>query len=135
MRVVPFRVMHLYSSKSMKTHRRRSRASSILFQVRIATAGMLLILAAATFSVAVLGAGKGGSGATQRNANADAFDQGPTVDTSSVIVQLKGDPLSTYRATKPAPGKKIDFNGNTVKSYRAQLSALRNDFKKWLQAN
>jgi minor extracellular serine protease Vpr len=119
----------------MKTPRRLSRASSILFQVRIATAGMLLILAAATFSVAVLGAGRGGSGATQPNVNADAFNQVPTVDSSSVIVQLRGDPLSTYRATKPAPGRKIDFNSNTVRSYRAQLSRLRNDFKRWLQAN
>jgi subtilisin family serine protease len=96
---------------------------------------MLLILAAATFSVALLGAGRDGSGTTRPNANADAFNQGLTVDASSVIVQLKGDPLSTYRVTKPAPGKKIDFNSNTVKSYRAQLSALRNDFKRWLQAN
>jgi subtilisin family serine protease len=96
---------------------------------------MLLILAAATFSVALLGAGRDGSGTTRPNANADAFNQGLTVDASSAIVQLKGDPLSTYRVTKPAPGKKIDFNSNTVKSYRAQLSALRNDFKRWLQAN
>ena len=57
------------------------------------------------------------------------------VDTGSAIVQLKGDPLSTYVKTKPAPGKKIDFSSNTVKSYRAQLNALRNDFKKWLHAN
>jgi minor extracellular serine protease Vpr len=125
--------VHPYSSKSMKTPRRLSRASSILFQVRIATAGMLFILGAATFSVAVLGAAGGGSGTTQPNANADSFTKGPTVDTSSVIVQLKGDPLSTYVKTKPAPGKKIDFNSTSVKSYRAQLSALRNDFKKWLQ--
>jgi minor extracellular serine protease Vpr len=58
-----------------------------------------------------------------------------TVDTSSVIVQLKGDPLSTDVQTKPPQGKKIDFNNTTVKSYRAQLSALRNDFKQWLQTN
>jgi subtilisin family serine protease len=43
--------------------------------------------------------------------------------------------LSTYAATKPAPGKKIDFNSNTVKSYRAQLAAGVNAFKSWLQAN
>jgi minor extracellular serine protease Vpr len=59
----------------------------------------------------------------------------PAVDTSSAIVQLNGDPLSTYVKTKPAPGKKIDFSSNTTKSYRAQLSALRNDFKQWLRAN
>ena len=59
----------------------------------------------------------------------------PTVDTAYALVQLNGDPLSTYVKTKPAPGKKIDFNNSTSKSYRAQLSALRNDFKQWLQAN
>ena len=59
----------------------------------------------------------------------------PAVDTDSAIVQLNGDPLSTYVKTKPPAGKKIDFSSNNVKSYRAQLSALRNDFKQWLHAN
>lgn len=58
-----------------------------------------------------------------------------TIDTSSAIVQLNGDSLATYTKTKPAPGKKIDFSSNQVKSYRAQLSALRNDFKQWLRQN
>src|SRR6266487_2075561 len=113
-----------------KTPHSFNRPSSILSKARIATVGTLFILAAA---IAVFGASSGGSG--RPNANADAFNQGPSVDTSSAIVQLKGDPLSTSRATKPARGKKIDFKNNTVKSYRAQLSALRNDFKRWLQAN
>ena len=37
--------------------------------------------------------------------------------------------------TKPPQGKKIDFNSNTVKAYRAQLAALRNAYKAWLKAN
>src|SRR5437773_5611299 len=65
----------------------------------------------------------------------DAASTQATQDTSSALVQLSGDPLSTYVRTKPAQGKKIDFNGNAVKSYRAQLSALRNDYKAWLRAN
>ena len=56
-------------------------------------------------------------------------------DQGYALVQLNGDPLSTYVKTKPPQGKKIDFDSNTVKSYRAQLSALRNDFKQWLKAN
>jgi minor extracellular serine protease Vpr len=101
---------------------------------------VLLISSSIALSIIAVGAGKGGGGGggsatTGPNVNADNFTTGPTVDTSSVIVQLKGDPLSTDSATKPAPGKKIDFNSNTVKSYRAQLAALRNDFKNWLQAN
>jgi subtilisin family serine protease len=58
-----------------------------------------------------------------------------TEDTTSAIVQLQGDPLATYKATAPPPGKKIDFSSTTVKSYRAQLAAERNDFAQWLQAN
>ena len=56
-------------------------------------------------------------------------------DTSVALVQLNGEPLATYSKTKPAHGKKVDFNSNTVKSYRAQLSALRNDYKAWLRQN
>ena len=85
-------------------------------------------VALSSLSIIALGADQGG-------ANADSFGNGPTVDTSSVIVQLKGDPLSTYVQTQPPQGRKIDFNSNAVKSYRAQLSRLRNNFKKWLQAN
>src|SRR6266581_9549033 len=65
----------------------------------------------------------------------DAASTQATQDTSSALVQLNGDPLSTYVRTKPAQGKKIDFYSNTTKSYRAQLSALRNDYKQWLKAN
>ena len=56
-------------------------------------------------------------------------------DTGSALVQLNADPLATATATRPPHGKKIDFNSNAVKSYRAQLSALRNDYKAWLRAN
>jgi len=79
--------------------------------------------------------GVAGSTMTRRNINADAFTQGPGVDASGAIVQLSGAPLSTYSATKPAPGRKIDFNSNAVRSYRAQLGAGRNDFRRWLRAN
>jgi minor extracellular serine protease Vpr len=59
----------------------------------------------------------------------------PKQDNSSALVQLNGDPLATYEKTKPAKGKKIDFNSNSVKAHRAQLAALRNDYKAWLRAN
>jgi hypothetical protein len=67
--------------------------------------------------------------------NDDVSSAQANQDTSSALVQLNGDPLSTYVRTKPPQGKKIDFSSNTVKSYRAQLSALRNDYKQWLKAN
>jgi minor extracellular serine protease Vpr len=116
----------------MKSYCMLTQPKSIVSHVRIAIAGALFIGAAAISSIA-LSAGGSGSGTGKPNASTDNFQNGPTVDTSSVIVQLKGDPLSTYSATKPAPGKKIDFNSNTVKSYRAQLAAERNNFKNWLQ--
>lgn len=102
---------------------------SIVSHVRIAVAGALFIVATAMFSIALTGHLTAQSNSDAKNSNRQ------TIDTTSVIVQLNGDPLSTYSKTKPPPGKKIDFNSNTVKSYRAQLSALRNDFKQWLQNN
>src|SRR5437762_577547 len=92
-------------------------------------------LISSSVGLSVIALGVGGSATTRPNPNADSFAQGPTEDTSSAVVQLKGDPLSTYTATKPAPGKKIDFNSNTVKSYSAQLTGLRNDFRNWVRAN
>lgn len=77
----------------------------------------------------------GSTSATSVNPNTDGAYAGADVDTSSAIVQLKGDPLATSVNTRPARGKKIDFNNSAVKNYRAQLAAQRNDFKQWLQAN
>jgi subtilisin family serine protease len=59
----------------------------------------------------------------------------PTVDKSVALVQLKGEPVTTYTKTKPTNGKKVNLNSTTTKAYRAQLSALRNEFKKWLATN
>jgi minor extracellular serine protease Vpr len=91
----------------------------------------LLIFSSIGLGVIAFGVG----GSARPNANADAPNRGPDVDKSSAIVQLKGDPLSINPATKPAHGKKIDFNSNAVRSYRAQLNAGRNEFKRWLRAN
>ena len=110
----------------MKSHSRLTQPNSIRSYARTTIAAALLILGAAMFSVS---AGGGGS----PNASTDNFQKRPAVDKSSVMVQLKGDPVSTNSSTKPAQGKKIDFNGDKVKSYRAQLSAQRNDFKNWLK--
>ncbi|MGC1323086.1 MAG: S8 family serine peptidase [Candidatus Udaeobacter sp.] len=84
-----------------------------------------------SIALSLIALGVGGSVTTRPN----AFNQGRNVDTSSAIVQLKGDPLSIHSATKPAPGKKIDFNSNTLRSVRAQLAAGRDEFRRWLRAN
>ena len=82
------------------------------------------VLSLATASMVAAAAGTVSDGATKVR---------PSWDTSVALVQLNMDPLSTYVKTKPAQGKKIDLNSNTTKSYRAQLSAYRNEFKQWLQ--
>src|SRR5215469_9825665 len=76
-------------------------------------------------------------GSSRRNVNDDSFPRSRErdVDNSSAIVQLKGDPVSTNPSTKPPHGKKIDFNSNIVRSYRAQLNNLRNQLRQWLRAN
>jgi subtilisin family serine protease len=68
-------------------------------------------------------------------AGSDSTQVRPSEDRDYALVQLNGDPLATYVKTKPGPGKKIDFDNATTKSYRAQLAAFRNDFKQWLRAN
>jgi len=57
----------------------------------------------------------------------------PSVDKGYALVQLTGEPLSTYTKTKPPAGKKVDFTSATVKSHKALLAARRNEFKAWLQ--
>ena len=91
------------------------------------------ILIFSSIGLGVIAFGVGGS--PRPNVNADAVNQGPDVDNTSAIVQLKGDPVSTHSGTRPAHGGKIDFNSQTVRSYRSQLAATRNQFATWLRAN
>jgi subtilisin family serine protease len=90
------------------------------------------VVAFATGALLVVGAATGLAGSPGAT---DGPQATTGLDTGSAIVQLNGDPLSTYVKTKPPQGKKIDFSSSTVKSYRALLSAERNDFKQWLQDN
>jgi len=90
-----------------------------------------LIFSAIGLGVIAFGVG----GSSRPNANADAVNRGPDVDNTSAVVQLKGAPVSTNPSTKPPHGRKIDFDSNAVRSYRAQLNAGRNQFKRWLRAN
>ena len=91
----------------------------------------LLIFSAIGLGVIAFGVG----GSSRPNVNTDARVRGPNVDNTSAIVQLRGDPISTNPSTKPPHGRKIDFNGQAVRSYRAQLNARRNEFKHWLRTN
>ena len=98
---------------------------------RFRTALVFGVLASLVLSLPVGAASVGSRG----GGNSDSTKARQSVDRSLALVQLKLAPLSTAAKTKPAKGKKIDFSSATVKAYRAQLSAQRNDFKKWLQVN
>ena len=86
----------------------------------------------ALVALTVLGLAFGANAGAATNADTA---QRASQDTGYALVQLNGEPLATSAKTKPAQGKKVDFKSNAVKSYRAQLSALRNDYKAWLHAN
>jgi len=87
-----------------------------------------LALAAAVTAALLVGAPAGAATRTQSDTTAAKA----SVTTAYALVQLKGAPLATYAKTRPAQGKKVDFTSATVKSYRAHLAAVRNDFKAWL---
>jgi minor extracellular serine protease Vpr len=91
----------------------------------------LTSLATIVFAVLLTAAAAGAGNRTE----SDGGTTTPSVDQGSALVQLKGDPLATAEKTKPAKGKKVDFSSNTVRSYRAELNQLRNDFKQWLKQN
>lgn len=98
---------------------------------RLATIVIALLLAG-SLVVPFAGAAPGGNG---KGPNSDAASNGATVDTGSALVQLAGNPLATDARTKPAPGKKIDFNRRETRSVKAELAAQRNAFKQWLRKN
>jgi minor extracellular serine protease Vpr len=87
------------------------------------------LIAAATLSMLMLTA------VAVQAAQSDSTSIRATQDRNYALVQLRGEPLATYVKTRPPAGKKIDFDKSTTKAHRAQLSALRNDYKAWLRAN
>jgi subtilisin family serine protease len=94
------------------------------------------VTALATF--AFITAGQAEAGSTPASIVTNATDGASNLESvveGEALVQLVGDPLTTAAKTRPAKGKKIDFSNATVKSERARLSALRNDFKAWLRVN
>ena len=99
------------------------------------------LMAAAVTALTALAMTAGGSanagtaGIDTLSNTSDGGVSGPRVDVEYALVQLVGDPLATAAKTHPPQGKKIDFSSAAVKSERARLSALRNDFKAWLRDN
>jgi minor extracellular serine protease Vpr len=95
----------------------------------------LVVLATALLVTVAFAPFGGASPRSFRSANSDdrPTNNRQSVDKTTALVQLVGDPLSTDARTRPPKGKKIDFDSQAVKSVRARLSAERNDFKQWLK--
>ena len=91
-----------------------------------------LTLAAAVTAALIVGAPVG---AATHRPGTDATAGKASVAHGYALVQLKGAPLAISSKTKAAPGKKLDFKSKSVKSYKAQLAAQRNEFKAWLRKN
>ncbi|MFP5334786.1 MAG: S8 family serine peptidase [Actinomycetes bacterium] len=99
---------------------------------RLAAIAATSALALAATGGALLGA----TAAPGRGAGADAVADASGragVDSTSAVVQLASAPLATSERTRPAPGRKIDFSGASVRAERARLAAERNAFKRWLR--
>ena len=103
----------------------RSKSNRALRANAIALAAMAAMAAIMSLSAPLARAAQRSDGAALR----------PVQDGGYALVQLRGEPLATDAHTRPARGKKIDFNNSDTKAYRATLSALRNDYKAWLRAN
>lgn len=58
-----------------------------------------------------------------------------TVDSSTALVVLTGEPVTTAQNVNRGNGSRVNLNGSATKSYRASLSAQRNSFRRWLKAN
>ena len=90
----------------------------------------MLICATATFAGSQAGAAPGRQGGSQATGVS-----GQQQDTSVALVQLSSEPVSTAANVDRGNGQRVDLNGAKTKSYRAQLSAQRNEFKQWLRKN
>ena len=90
--------------------------------------GALVALVVLVLTIAVAGANAGGPAS-------DGPSAAPGIDTSSAIVQLNGDPLSTYVKTKPPTARRSTSRAAPSSRTAPSCQRLRNDFKQWLQAN
>ncbi len=90
---------------------------------------LIILLCAGTLAIST------GASLQAAQASQPGNDNKVSYDTATAIVQLYGEPLSTFTQTRPLRGQKIDFNSPGVKSRRARLALIRNAFKTWLHDN
>lgn len=89
-------------------------------------------------ALALAGTGAISAGASNPQSNRPTTDAGSTApgqDRTSVIVQLRSDPLATSTDVERDGKGKLDLQGKGARAERAELAAERNAFKSWLRAN
>lgn len=96
--------------------------------VRIRT----VVVAAAAFSLLAAGPVLASANTKIRTATSTDSRSTASIDTSSAIVELTGAPLVSLNYGQ---SKRVDLKSAKAKSARAQLVAIRNDFKQWLRTN
>jgi minor extracellular serine protease Vpr len=99
-------------------------------RIRYGAFAAVLIFGSATIAGTQAGAAPGGQGGSQ-----GAGGGGQQQDASVALVQLSAAPVSMATDVDRGNGQRVDLDGAKTKSYRAQLSAQRNEFKQWLRKN
>ncbi len=74
------------------------------------------------------------TGSVAINPNTDGVVATSGVDSSSALIQLVGDPLSTSTDVDHGNGR-VKLDGQKTKSVKSALAAQRNALKSWLRAN
>ncbi|MEO6123279.1 MAG: S8 family serine peptidase, partial [Ilumatobacteraceae bacterium] len=100
--------------------------------MKLRTSKSALLVACATMAVAAAPLVNGASATPAANTD-DTITA--TVDSSSALVVLTGEPVATAKNMTRGNGTRVNLNGAATKSYRAKLSSQRNAFRKWLQIN
>ncbi len=77
----------------------------------------------------------GASAAPPSNTDETTTETVETVDSSTALVVLIGEPVTTAQKVNRGNGSRVNLDGSATKSYRAALSAQRNSFRRWLKAN
>ncbi len=93
------------------------------------------VLAMAALSLTVTGPVLAANSSKVSTATSSDNRSTASIDTSSAIIELAGTPLAANTALNNGQTKKVDFKNALTKSARAQLVAIRNDFKQWLRSN
>ena len=100
--------------------------------MKLRTSKLALLAVCATMAVVAVPLTNGVTAAPSGNIDGTIA---ASIDSSSALVVLTGDPVATAKNVTRGNGSRVNLNSAATKSYRAKLSAQRNAFRKWLQIN